>query len=455
MKGITNWNHSPYIPANRREESKNRPYICRLAPGKNCVSGEWIYPNLGMQTEQTRQGSNTLFVSKRGENRWQTAPAKNGQFQLCGLAEKCEYELYIRSDSGEKSRTRLFATGDYPGICVTYHHPEDEQYDFSGQYTCSPSIVRLPGGALLASCDLFLAAGPQNLQILFRSDDDGDTWHYVTELMPSFWGKLFVHRGELYMLSVSKEYGDVLIGKSEDEGKTWTMPTVIARGSSLFSFDGWHRAPMAMVPFGGRLWSGIEFGSWHNKRFGNSLISVDENADLLNPESWCITEILTDIPAQSNGQKSPAIEGNAVISPEGKLYDFLRVGSREGRGTALILEGSPNKPEERLKFSRYVNFPMGHTKFEILPYNGGYLAIGNDNAPHRNVLSLYRSENLDCWELVKHLMDYKDHDPEYTAFQYPAAFIEDSTLYVLSRTALNGAHNFHDANYITFHKFSI
>lgn len=450
MKGIANWNETPYIPANERAKSKNKPYVCRLAPEKNGVSGEWIYPG-----NSKMGGRHTLFVRKRGENQWQTAPAENGQFSLGGLAEGCEYELYIQAENGGKSRTRLFATGDYPGTCVTYHHPEDTQYDFSGRYTCSPSMVRAPSGALVASCDLFLAAGPQNLQILFRSEDDGKTWRYVTELMPSFWGRLFVHRGELYMLSVSKEYGDVLIGKSEDEGETWKTPTVIARGSSLFSCDGWHRAPMAMVPFGGRLWSGIEFGSWHNLRFGNSLISADETANLLNPESWCITEVLTDIPAQSDGTTAPAIEGNAVISPDGRLYDFLRVGSREGGGTALILEGDPQKPEKMLEFARYVKFPMGHTKFELMAHAGAYYAVGNDNAPHRNVLSLYRSKNLDDWELVKHLIDFKDCDPEYTAFQYPAAFIEENTLYVLSRTALNGAHNFHDANYITFHKFSL
>lgn len=450
MKGINGWSYSPYIPVNKREESKNKPYICRLAPLANGVTGEWIY----LDNKKVVDG-HTLFVSKRGANEWQTAPTKNGQFSLAGLAENCEYELYIQVDSGERSRTRLFVTGDYPGTCVTYHHPEDTQYDFSGRYTCSPSIVRLPDGALLASCDMFDASGPQNLQILFRSDDDGDTWRYVTELMPSFWGRLFVHRGELYMLSVSKEYGDVLIGKSEDEGKTWEMPTVLARGSSIFSCDGWHRAPMGLISYRGRLWSGIEYGSWHNRRFEVSLISADENGDLLDPNTWCITELTNGLPAMEDGTKPDAIEGNAVVSPEGKLYDFLRVGSREGLGKALILEGNPDRPEDRLKFSRYVDFPMGHTKFEILPHNGEYLAVGNDNSPHRNVLSLYRSEDLDHWELVKHLIDYKDHAPEYTAFQYPAAFIEGDTIYVLSRTALNGAHNFHDANYITFHKFPL
>lgn len=450
MRGITNWNNSPYIPANKMAESKNKPYVCRLAPTKNSISGEWIYP----ENSDFSSRSHTLLVSRRGENDWQAEPVKNGRFSLGDLAENCEYELYIQTDSGEKSRTRLFVTGDYPGTCVTYHHPEDAQYDFSGRYTCSPSLLRLPNGALLASCDMFDAAGSQNLQILFRSDDDGDTWHYVTELMPSFWGRLFIHRDALYMLSVSKEYGDVLIGTSEDEGKTWRTPTVIARGSSLFSCDGWHRAPMAMVPFFGRLWSGIEYGSWHNLHFEVSLISADENGNLLHPDTWTISTLTNGIAPMEDGSVPPAIEGNAVVAPDGTLCDFLRVCNSEG-GKALMLKGDPKEPESMLKFLRYVNFPMGHSKFELLQHDGAYFAVGNDNPPHRNVLSLYRSDDLVHWELVKHLIDYQEHDPEYTAFQYPAAFIEGETLYVLSRTAINGAHNFHDANYITFHKFSL
>ena len=80
--------------------------------------------------------------------------------------------------------------------------------------------------------DIYAPNYPKNLTLIFRSDDDGASWHYVSELMPCFWGKLFVHKGELYMLSCSTECGDLLIGKSTDAGKTFTTPVALLRGSN-------------------------------------------------------------------------------------------------------------------------------------------------------------------------------------------------------------------------------
>lgn len=74
----------------------------------------------------------------------------------------------------------------------------------------------MPNGRLLASMDLYAGRYPQNLTLIYSSDDNGETWHYLSELMPCFWGKMFAYKGELYMLSVSTKYGDLLIGKSTD-----------------------------------------------------------------------------------------------------------------------------------------------------------------------------------------------------------------------------------------------
>ena len=128
------------------------------------------------------------------------------------------------------------------GTVVNYLHPDDSYYAFSGHALCSPSLVRHPDGHLLASMDVFSGGFPQNLTLIFRSDDDGKTWHYLSELMPCFWGKLFIHKGELYMLSVSTEYGDLLIGKSVDGGKTFSALLPVGQDLALFQGDGHHAA---------------------------------------------------------------------------------------------------------------------------------------------------------------------------------------------------------------------
>ncbi|HPZ52404.1 MAG TPA: hypothetical protein PLI11_05765 [Clostridia bacterium] len=48
---------------------------------------------------------------------------------------------------------------------------------------------------------------------------------------------------------------------------------------------------------------------------------------------------------------------------------------------------------------------------------------------------------------------YEEMPPSKVEFQYPSAFIDNDILYVLLRTAFNHAFNYHDANYITFHKY--
>lgn len=93
--------------------------------------------------------------------------------------------------------------GDPVGVVVNYLHPQDNAYAFSGKYLCSPSLLKHPDGYMLASMDLYAGNYPQNLTLISRSDDNGQNWHYVSELMPCFWGKMFIHKNELYMLSCS------------------------------------------------------------------------------------------------------------------------------------------------------------------------------------------------------------------------------------------------------------
>ncbi len=72
-------------------------------------------------------------------------------------------------------------TGAAVGTVVNYLHPSDTAYEFSGHCLCSPCLVRLDNGNLLASMDIFNGGAPQNLTLIFESDDDGKTWHYISE----------------------------------------------------------------------------------------------------------------------------------------------------------------------------------------------------------------------------------------------------------------------------------
>ena len=62
------------------------------------------------------------------------------------------------------------------------------------------------------------------------------------------------------------------------------------------------------------------------------------------------------------------------------------------------------------------------------------------------------SKDLLHWDVAADLLDYRTEDHNLVGFQYVDFMIEGDDILYLCRTAINGAHNFHDANYQTFHR---
>ena len=263
MKAHTQWSYRPYRPI---LWEKRFPFICRLVPDETGVYLDWL-----------GDGCQRVYWRKRGEEEFFSCPGENGSCRISGLEPDTDYE--IRVGEGE---LRLARTGSYPGTVVNYVHPEDNVYAFSGHALCSPSMVRAPQGHLLSSMDLFSSRAPQNLSLIIRSDDDGATWRYVCDLFPCFWGRLFVHRGRLFIIAVSTEFGDLLIGESKDGGNTWGNPTVLLRGGCKREEDGAHRNPQPVVEHNGRLWCSLE---WGHSPYAGLHGSVPADADPMDAEN--------------------------------------------------------------------------------------------------------------------------------------------------------------------------
>ncbi len=460
MKGIASWSFRPYVRPIEDVCRLTRPYeihICRISPSVTSVSFDW------MKITGAKKDGYTVCYKRRSDPVFSSLSAESETVRLTGLEPGCDYEFYVTCGE-ERSRVRLARTGYVPGTVVNYLHPDDSAFGFSGRSICSPSLIKHPDGYLLSSMDVYSGGAPQNLSFVYRSDDDGKSWYYVCDLFPCFWGKLFLHRGKVYMLAMSTEYGDILIGRYDGEN-SFCMPSVIARGSCSPHESGFHRAPMPVIEHAGRLATSAEYGAWAVGTHAMTMLSCRSDADLLDPSNWTLAEPLPynpDWQGAVKGKSAGCIEGNIAVSPDGRIYNILRYqtnGCEPSYGRAMVLSADLSEPEKRLSFDRVIDFPGNLSKFDIVydTASGKYWSVcsrilNTEHAGARNVLSLVSSSDLFGWTLNCDLLDYRDSDPKMTGFQYVSFCFDGNDLIYLCRTALNGARNFHDANYSTFHR---
>jgi len=433
------YSYKPYMPKNTPDATL--PYVLRLAPSESSLDIEWVDP--------LAHSCKALLYLSYDMQSFEKIEIDGTKVKI-PLESERDGTFYIETLDGRKSKSRKFRSGFFPGKVVNYVHPEDKQYIHSGKFLASPSLLRTDNGDLLALMDVFANGHSMTLSILFRSRDEGESWEYVTDIFPAFWGTLFKNKGKIYIAATSCEYGDAEILESLDNGESWHGITLDrAPGGQN---PGYHRAPTPVVKHGGRIYLTFEYGCWQKKSFIPLVFSASEDADLMKADSWSVTEpfyVTSDLDGINEDRVGIAIEGNAVVGPDGNIYNILRHGN--GKALSLRLGATPTAP---LEFDRFFDAKFGNSKFHIQYHNGIYYAMGNF-APYRNELLLYTSCDLVNWEIKQCVVDLKSCPANLVGCQYPSFFIEGDTAYVLARTGINGALNYHDSNAITFHKIKI
>ena len=152
-----------------------------------------------------------------------------------------------------------------------------------------------------------------------------------------------------------------------------------------------------------------------------------------------------------------------VVNRKGQLLNIMRIGlttCEPSHGIAVALEADANDPEKALKFHDFIKIPSGSNSKTHIVYDevsDMYVAIGNicvnpETPGQRNVLALEYSKDLYNWEIADILLDYREESHKEVGFQYIYFLIDGDDILYLSRTSLNGARNFHDANYSMMHR---
>jgi len=329
----------------------------------------------------------------------------------------------------------------------------------------SPSIYKYSNGIMLASY------GYRGNTYVKISHDNGQSWASRSQINKFAMATLFEHKGDVYLFGLSQNPGHICITKTSDCGQNWTNTSILFQAEQPGVF-GYHTGPVPVICANGRVYRVFERRVTDERwpiAYAALVVSADENADLLDPNSWTMTNAILFDPAWVNPLwrcTSPGwLEGNVVQSPDGGIAVLMRVHTNPVVDKAAILTLSPDhKTLSYNPSTGLIDMPGGMHKFDIHrdPVTGKYLSLVNNNTDpsrtaQRNTLSLIASDDLIHW---KHIRTIIQDDSPFTwkesminvGFQYVVWQVDGEDIIFISRTGYDGAMNYHDSNRITFHR---
>ncbi|MCH7590659.1 exo-alpha-sialidase [PVC group bacterium] len=332
-------------------------------------------------------------------------------------------------------------------------------------YMPTSSIVILPDGTYVVAHDhgSFDHSKSPDINEIFESKDKGESWEKLSEV-PGRWDSLFYHRGTLYLFGPSGMHKDAVIYRSDDGGRTWTNP-VDRKSGLLDDSASYHSAGVPVVVHNGRVWRAFEQsigGSKGRPSWTCVVFSAPEDADLLDADNWTISE-----PIHHKGAFRQWIEGNIVVTPEGKIVNILRANGYGGyKGdpdyidkAAIVHVSNDGKRLSHDPLKDIIDFPGGGSKFTIRfdEESGRFWSLVNKQKnpkANRHRLYLTSSSDLRNWTVEKLILSQPD--PERSGLHYADFVIEGDDIVFTLRTAwpdgVGGPSDYHDNNYITFHR---
>ena len=314
----------------------------------------------------------------------------------------------------------------------------------------SPSLTVMPGNVYFASHDIYDRETRKSWQLVFRSNDQGKSWKQIARFDDQCWSTLFFIDENLYLMGTTKNWGNMIIRHSSDGGKTWSTPSddksgILITGKQLYGIA------VPMPVFDGRVWRSFEVFRGE-QGYGTTVISAPIHKDLLDRESWTVSDSATLPVDYFGGPRNRLLGGSIIQKPNGDLVDFLSVNAEGTRAAILPITNEGTKVELDLE-NAFIRFPTNGSQFTVRydKKSKRYWSLVNQaRLPYSfyNILLLISSDDLRQWKtetiLLQHI-DSKNHGFQRTFWQFDG----DDIIAVMGTAWQNGQ----TANLLTFHRF--
>ena len=332
-----------------------------------------------------------------------------------------------------------------PGVVIS------QSSDPRTQYLNSPALAILKDGTYVASHGWRWPKTNKYATEIFTSKDRGKTWSHTASL-DQVWTNVFENRGELYAIGLTRAWGQLVIRRSRDGGKTWTEPTSQKTGQ-LSEPKQHHSTTDPMPIINGRIWR--SFGIAQNG-ITTKVISASVDApDLLDSANWKVSEGFNLPVDYFGGTRDRLFHGSVLPGPDGDLVVMLRV-EAAGSHAALLdvsrdgsrLDIDPKK--DIFKFPGNAKRSIGRFIVRFDEQTKRYWTVTHktsDPFARWNVLALMSSKDLRTWKtetVLFHHFDAKYHGIVKFYWQ-----IDGNDIVGVGETMWAMGHGTH----LTFHRF--
>ena len=331
----------------------------------------------------------------------------------------------------------------YPEYALDF---ETQQY----QTTYSPGIVVVQENGksvYYVSYEICTIVNYEELAVytvVKKSVDGGSTWTTVVDKIPDLrWASPFENKGTVYLIGSDIYTGAAVIAKVNPDGVTKKVELFNKAKVS-------GTCPGTVLHANGRIY----------KAYLAATISADENADLMKPESWTLSNKTNSEDLAYWGN-----EGSMVLGKDGQVYQVMHTDKADEAIVLRLSADGTTYTHTNAATKSYVEFPTCVSKTSVIydEVSGKYIALSNPcntkNERQRNILALVVSDDLVNWEIAEYiLVDREMINPYYStvshAFQYTDFKIDGNDIVMVIREAAGYTNTYHDGNYCTFYRIN-